>query len=55
MATTTVMIVNVILVVVPSVALTKIPTVPVTVPELNVTVAPLPLSDPSVILVRVQA
>jgi hypothetical protein len=35
------------------VALTKMPTVPVLVPALNVTDEPLPLSVPSVLLVRV--
>jgi hypothetical protein len=37
----------------PRVALTKMPTVPVLVPALNVTDEPLPVSVPSVLLVRV--
>jgi hypothetical protein len=39
-------------VVVPSVALTKIPTVPEVVPAVKVTEVPLPLSEPSAMLVR---
>jgi hypothetical protein len=37
------------------VALTKIPTAPEVVPAVKVTVAPLPLSEPRVLLVRAQA
>jgi hypothetical protein len=38
-----------------SVAFTKIPTVPAVVPAVNVTEAPLPVREPSVLLVRDQA
>jgi hypothetical protein len=38
----------------PRVALTKMPTVPVLVPALNVTDEPLPVSVPSVLVVRAQ-
>jgi hypothetical protein len=49
---TTVMIVEVSLVKLPSVALTYIPTVPPLLPAVKVTEVPLPLSEPKVPLVR---
>jgi hypothetical protein len=51
----TVMIVEVPLVVPPSVALTKRPTVPAVVPAVKVFVEPLPLSGPRLVLERAQA
>jgi hypothetical protein len=53
-ATVTVITVELSFVTLLSVTLTKMPTVPAVVPAVNVTDAPLPLSEPSAVLVRDQ-